>query len=130
MERVSDHYCIDSDVLIDYLRGVEDAREFLTKASKVKLLLISVVSVVEIFSGKETRDIEKRDRIENFLENFEIIELDARIAKYAGELRREHQKPFADMIIAATAIISGIVLVTRNVKHFQGIKNLEVHRPY
>lgn len=127
---MSDCYLVDSDVLIDYLRGFENARKFLLKANEGKLLLISVVSVVEIFSGKETRGEEKKDRIEEFLENFEIIELDARIAKYAGELRRDYQKPFADMIIAATAIFLGISLATKNIKHFEGIKNLELHRPY
>ena len=35
---------------------------------------------------------------------FEIIELDIAVAKRAGVLRREYGRPFADMIVAATAI--------------------------
>jgi len=44
-------YCIDSDILIDYLRGQSKARDFLLTSSKEKALWISIVSVVEIYSG-------------------------------------------------------------------------------
>src|SRR3990167_6900138 len=98
-------YCVDSDILIDYLRGQNKAREFLLSASKEQALWISIVSVVEIFSGKET-------------------------AKRAGELRRDYGRPFADMIIAASVLEFDLSLVTRNAKHFDKLKDLNTTKPY
>ena len=123
-------YCIDSDILIDYLRGFEEARRFLIRASRETILLISIVSVVEIYAGKDTRDIEKKRLIDEFFGNFQIIDLSFPVAKRAGELRRDLQKPFADMIIAASSLESNAILVTKNNKHFQGINRLKVLRPY
>ena len=85
---------------------------------------------MEIYSGKDTRISEKKEIIEVFLANFRIIILTQGIAKRAGELRRDHQKPFADMIIAASAMEYGMPLVTRNIKHFRTIRGLKVLRPY
>lgn len=123
-------YCIDSDILIDYLRGIEKARIFLLEKSKSIPLAISVVSVVEIYAGKETKDASKRKKINLFLNNFETIQLTPDVAKYAGELRRDYQLPFADMIIAASALSKNLTLVTRNTKHFNKIKNLKTFCPY
>ena len=129
MESITGH-CVDSDILIDYLRGVAKARRFLLQASKRTALYISVVSIAEIYSGKETRQPKKRERIETFLQNFVTIEVDWGIAERAGELRRDYQKPFADAIVAASAITNKLRLVTRNTKHFRGIKGLKLLRPY
>jgi predicted nucleic acid-binding protein len=53
-------YCIDSDVLIDHLRGVEEARTFLLEASKQTTLYISVVSMVELYAGLETEVLQNQ----------------------------------------------------------------------
>ena len=123
-------YCVDSDILIDYLRGQNKAREFLLSASKEQALWISIVSVVEIFSGKETADTKKRAQIEAFLGNFSVIGLSYEIAKRAGELRRDYGRPFADMIIAASVLEFDLSLVTRNAKHFDKLKDLNTTKPY
>ncbi len=122
--------CLDSDVLIDYLRGTTNARDFLLERVGKTPLFISVVGIVEIYSGKDTEIPEKKEIIEVFLTNFRIIILTQGIAKRAGELRRDHQKPFADMIIAASAMEYGLPLVTRNIKHFRTIRGLKVLKPY
>lgn len=127
-------YCIDSDILIDYLRGIEDARSFLLEASKESTLYISVVSIVELYAGKETRQEEKRKRIQRFLTDFTVIHLDESLAQAAGEFRRDYGKPFADMIVAATAHVHRLRLATRNVKHFEalgtGAARLSLVTPY
>lgn len=129
MERIGG-YCIDSDILIDYLRGLEAARGFLLKTSREAPLSISIISVVEIYAGEETSDQKKRILIDEFLQNFDILGLDLDIARYAGALRRDYQKPFADMIVAATALYHDLTLVTKNTKHFQTIEGLTLLRPY
>jgi tRNA(fMet)-specific endonuclease VapC len=125
-------YCIDSDVLIDHLRGVEAARNFLLEASKQTTLYISVVSIAELYAGKGIRDTEKKAQLDEFLKGFVGILLDGTIAQYAGVLQREYQQPFADSIIAASAIQYNLRLVTKNTKHFQDVakgEGLEVMNP-
>lgn len=126
-------YCIDSDILIDYLRGVENARSFLMSAAEKSNLSISVVSIVELYAGKETKDEDKRKRIDGFLQGFILIGMDGSLARTAGKLRRDHEKPFADMIIAATALDYNLCLVTRNIKHFEVLckkSRLQLMKPY
>ena len=134
MEDIKRGYCIDSDILIDYLRGIEDARTFLIQASKNAPLYISVVSIVELYAGKETKQEEKQKYIERFLKEFMVIPLNEALAQSAGEFRRDYGKPFADMIIAASAHAYHLRLATRNIKHFEalhtGAARLSVVKPY
>ena len=129
MERIGG-FCVDTDILIDYLRGLENARIFLLEASKTTVLSISVISVVEIYSGAETKNLQKKKMIDLFLQNFRIIPVSIEVARFAGELRRDYRRPFADMIVAATALTHGLELVTKNTKHFRAIQMLELSRPY
>lgn len=122
--------CVDSDILIDYLRGVELARDFFIFRASNFNFCISVVSIAEIYSGKETKDSAKQKEMAQFLENFLVLPVTPEIAKLAGEIRRDAGKPFADSLIAASALLNSMTLVTRNVKHFQGIKDLKVMAPY
>lgn len=122
-------FCVDSDILIDYLRGATRARDFLFTKAGIPLF-ISVVSIVEIHSGKETTIPEKKEIIDSFLTQFRVITLTPVIAKRAGELRRDYDKPFADMIVAASALEYRLTLITRNLKHFRLIKGLKISRPY
>lgn len=122
--------CVDSDVLIDYLRGRKDAREFLLEVSTRTPLFISAISIAEIYGGEETLDLKKQEQIEKFLQNFGVIEINRFVAHRAGELRRDFHLPFADALIAAGAQMNGLPLVTRNIKHFQNVKALELICPY
>ena len=81
---------------------------------------------MEIYSGKEIRNTKKRSAIDLFLSEFEIISLDENLAKSAGKIRLNYQLSFADTIIAATAIETKSILVTKNIKHFSKIKNLKL----
>ena len=125
MEKITG-YCVDTDILIDYLRGFSNARDFFLTSNRTIEMSISTVSIVEIYAGKDTLDAQKKSAMDLFLKNFQTITLDEEIAKLAGELRRDYKLPFADMIVAASAITNNLRLVTRNTKHFVNIKNLEI----
>ncbi|NEO87816.1 MAG: type II toxin-antitoxin system VapC family toxin [Spirulina sp. SIO3F2] len=60
-----------------------------------------------------------------FKEKFKVLPIDEEIAEMAGVLRGKFRKQGrpreqADMLIAATAKIYGLTLVTRNVRDFEG----------
>lgn len=110
-------YLIDTDVLIDHLRG---ARAFALPDGATGAY--SVVTRAELYAGR--RAVEPP--IESLLSQMVELELDSVTANRAGTIRRASGVALADAIIAATAIESGRVLITRNRQHFERIDGLEM----
>jgi predicted nucleic acid-binding protein len=104
---------IDSDILIDYLQGVEKARKEIKLYSQQ---CISMVSWMEVMCGAEGEEEEIKCR--DFLARFEVFEIGQAIAEKAVRIRREHSIKLPDAIIWATAQEQGCLLVTRNTKDF------------
>lgn len=119
---------LDTDVLIDYLRGVPEAVTYLE--SRKEVLLISAVTVGELYAG--VREGRERKALDAFMQAFEIVVLDASLAERGGLLRRDYGKShgtgLADALIAASAERQEAVLVTLNRKHFPMLR--EVLVPY
>jgi predicted nucleic acid-binding protein len=119
---------LDTDVLIDYLRGVPVAVSYLEGCTEV--LLISVITVAELFAG--VREGRERTTLSAFLGAFEVVPLDRPIAEKGGLYRRDYGKShgtgLGDALIAATAELCQAKVVTLNRKHFPMLK--EVLVPY
>jgi predicted nucleic acid-binding protein len=88
---------------------------------------LSVISIDEITFGLHQRCLWHRLRwFESFVRgNCIVLDIDTRIAQYAGRLRAElgqrgQTRSQADMLIAATAWANGLTLATRNTKDFEG----------
>jgi len=118
-------FLVDSDVLIDYLRGISQANKFVQKHSKE--IIISSIVVTELYAGiRGPRDIAL---VDNLLSLFIIISVSEQIARTGGILKNEYGKShgisLADAIIAATSIHENAELKTLNVKHFPMIKGLK-----
>ena len=109
---------VDTDVLIDHLRGVRrlsaDGRRF----------GISVVSRCELFAGHD-----QPERLRRFLSPMVDLPIDAAIAKLAGLTRRDTGVATPDALIAATALTYRIPLMTRNRRRFDRIAELRVVAP-
>ncbi|ASJ00400.1 type II toxin-antitoxin system VapC family toxin [Thermococcus gorgonarius] len=121
-------YLLDTDVLIDVLRGVDEAREFLIGVVE-RGAFISTVTIAELFSGRETRDPIKKEKITRLLSHFEALPVTPEVAMLAGEIRRDYQVSLGDAIIAATAAVHGLTVVTGNIKHFARIEGISVLKP-
>ena len=52
------------------------------------------------------------------------------VAERAVALRQKQKMGLGDAIIAATALVHGLTLVTRNVDDFKHIAGLEVQNPF
>ena len=119
---------IDTDVLIDYLRDRAEAVAYLE--SLTPPLSVSAITVAELYAG--VRDGDERLTLDQFVDSFQVIALDEKIATRAGLIRRDfgrsHGTGLADAIIAATAEAHDANLVTLNSKHFQMLK--DVVTPY
>lgn len=109
---------IDTDVLIDYLRGQPQAVEFLRQVQGP--LRVSSATIAELYVG--VREGREREVLDAFIEVFEPIEITPGIAKLAGLWRRDfgrsHGTGLMDALIAACVRESGSRLVTLNDRHF------------
>jgi predicted nucleic acid-binding protein len=119
---------IDTDVLIDYLRGQAHAVAYLE--GRAETLLVSAITVAELFAG--VREGKERTALSAFLSAFEVVAIDAVIAERGGLFRRDHGRSrstgLTDALIAATAAHVQAQLVTLNGKHFPMLS--DVHVPY
>lgn len=103
----------DTNVLIDYLNGVEDARRELERH---RTRLISIVTWMEVQIG--AHDAEEGDVIDMFLRDFRTVDIHRAVAREAIEIRKTRRIRLPDAIIWATARTESALLVTRNVKDF------------
>lgn len=110
---------VDSDVLVDHLRG--HRRLDLGRDE----LHVSVVTRAELFSGSGA----EQRMIRRLLEPMTDLAVDAAIAERAGRLRRGTDRRLPDALIAATALEHRLTVVTRNVRHFEGIRGLRLRPP-
>lgn len=110
-------YLVDTDVLIDHLRGV---RAFALPDESTGAC--SVITRAELYAGRRARE----QPIETLLSQMIEVEVDSVTAGRAGAIRRESGVALADAIIAATAMETGRVLMTRNRRHFERIRGLEM----
>lgn len=122
---MSDTMLVDTDVLVDFLRGFEKATDFIKKCSS-KIILSSIV-VAELYAGvKGTNELTV---LENFVSLFRVVPITAEIAKAGGLYKRDfcksHGVGLADAILAATADIEKAELKTLNVKHYPMIRGLK-----
>jgi predicted nucleic acid-binding protein len=115
---------IDSDVLIDYLQGLEKAKMEIDQYPKRE---ISIISWMEIMAGADTPEEETDCR--TFLSTFTIHQLSVEIAGEAVRLRKKFRIRLPDAIVWATARVNDCLLVTRNTKDFS-IAEPGVRVPY
>ena len=115
----------DTDVLIDFLRGYQQAVDFInTNASQI---ILSTIVIAELYAG--VRGKQELTILNNFISLFDIIPMNSEIAKIGGLYKRDfgksHGVGLADAIIAATCHSKNAQLKTLNIKHYPMIKNLE-----
>lgn len=121
---------VDTDVLIDFLRGTPQAVAFVSKLPND--VAISSVSVAELYAG--VRDGAESQALKDLLDTLEIIDLNRDIAQAGGLIRREHGKAHGvglnDALIAATAVNRKACLYTLNIKHYPSLRKNQVAQPY
>ena len=122
---------IDTDVLIECLRGSPDAKAWLQSNRKDTFAIPGVVAMELIVGYRNQTDIQETKK---FLEQFAIAWPEASEFTAAYALLAAHRLAsgigIPDCLIAATALARGARLFTFNLKHFQIIPGLDVQRPY
>lgn len=112
---------IDTDIFIDYFNT---GRFSNILENLLFVIYYSVVTEKELLSKKGISAPEK-EAILFTLKNCRRIRIDKQIALKYSELRTSYPSlDKEDVLIAATALVKRIPLVTRNYKHFSKIKEL------
>ncbi len=102
----------DTNILIDYLNAEPQARAEIQRYTDKS---ISIVTWMEVMVGVDP-PVEPVTRA--FLDDFELIGVDEKVAEHAVRLRRKSRIRLPDAIIWATAQVNSMILVTRNTKDF------------
>lgn len=115
----------DTNVVSELMRPKPN-EAVVTQLEGEEVFAVSVVTVEEIRSGLAYRDGRRQTEwFERFLdERCEVLPVTRDVARRAGDIRghlraRGFQRTQADMIIAATALIHDLVVVTRNTIDFE-----------
>jgi predicted nucleic acid-binding protein len=108
---------VDTDVLVDYLRGNDPAVAFMQK--NVFRVTFSAITLAELHAGARRTEMAMLDELARL---FPVMPVTQEIARAGGRLRAEYGKShgigLADALVAATARQYGLLLNTLNVKHF------------
>jgi len=126
MER---QYLTDSNVVIDYLAGTlpEKGKVFMNQVIN-EIPILSVLTKIEVLGFNTSA--EAIQLLTQFINDSIIVSLSDKIVDKTIEIRKKHKIKTPDAIIAASCLISGFVLISRNTKDFVQIEGLKVINPY
>ena len=109
---------VDTDILINFLRGREKARQFLFSLINDAAISCSAITIAEIFAGMRASEVQKT---RDLLDNLDVIPVTREIAEQAGRYKgsiRSHSLELDDCVIAATAFVGKAILATGNGRHY------------
>lgn len=122
-------YLIDTNILIYHTAGSRETTDFVSNIIAQKTFNISVLTKIE-FLGWEKHTPDGFEKCKRLIESANIHAIGQDVADKAIDLKRERKIKLADAVIAATAIINNLKLVTRNTDDFKGVSELEVFNPF
>jgi len=123
-------YLIDTNVISHLFadRLPQTGKTFVTEIVNEEFI-ISVAVEIEVLTYHETPN--KMPLIEEFINLATILPLDKVVTKKAIELRRNNRKlKLGDAIIAATAMVHQLTLMTNNTKDFIKMEGLQIIDPH
>jgi predicted nucleic acid-binding protein len=118
---------LDTAVAVDHLRGAQPAVELLGRlADEDETIAASELVRFELLAGVRVGEMEA---LEQFFSACLWLPVDEDVARTAGALARKHRAAFGgiddvDYVIAATAIVFDMELLTTNVRHFPMLPDL------
>jgi predicted nucleic acid-binding protein len=123
-------FLLDTNTVIYYTKNdlSNNATEFLDLQIS-KGVLLSVVSEIELLGWNASNE-EEATTIESFVLGSDIIQLTRPIVSKTIEIRKTRKIKLPDAIIAATAIVHDLTLVSRNDSDFKKISDLKYLNPF
>jgi len=120
---------LDTNVLVYHVAGDPAARMFLDETIARRSFCFSILSVIE-FLGWHGHTDEEFAECKGLIELATILSVSKEVADKAIELRRSKRIKLADAVVASTALVNNLKLVTGNVRDFRGIRDLQIINPF
>jgi len=119
-------YLIDSNILIEFTGKLlpENISNLISTIIDVDFN-ISLINKIEVL-GHRTANL----AWSNFVDQAVIIMIDDEIVEQTIKIRKKYKIKIPDAIVAATAIVNDLILLTRNTEDFKKIKNLRLENPW
>lgn len=122
---------LDTDTLVEILRGQAQATAALAAVSTRTEIHVSAISAAELYHGAARSNQVSRNTydVQLLLAGLSVIDVDEAIAERFGVLKASLQAAGQvvadfDLLIAATALEHNLTLVTHNTRHFARIPGL------
>jgi len=124
-------YLWDTNTAIYYLQQQfpSGAEKFMDDLVKDEQPVISAITEIELLCWKTAteKDLEV---LHNFINDALVIELEQPIKLKTADIRKTHKIKLPDAIIAATALIYDLTLLSRNVSDFNNISGIKIINPW
>jgi len=119
----------DTDVLIDYLAGVQPLQDRIAGHSDAEQLQTTAVNCFELLSG--TGPGRRGHAVRRLLDALNVFPLDRAAAERAADVRRKLNRAgrpigMGDSLIAGIALAHNLPLLTRNRSHFERVEDLRL----
>jgi len=122
---------LDTDVLVDCLRGTDEARKWLAANQATSLVLPGIVAMELVQGARDKSDLA---RVTRFIERFAVAwpnDAEFRLAfELLTSLGLSTGLGIPDCLVAAAALSRGATLLTFNRKHFEAVPGLMIEEPY
>lgn len=89
---------------------------------------VSIATYIEVLGFREL-DERQKQFFEDFFQSVTVFHLTTEIADKAIELRRQRRIELGDAVIAATALVHDLALLSRNTRDFRWIEGLDLQNP-
>jgi tRNA(fMet)-specific endonuclease VapC len=129
----SSQLVLDTDILSLLMRKNSSvqakAKEYLSEHSR---FTISIITRYEILRGLKAKGAQQQAaRFEDFCAKSRVLAITDDVVLQAADIYADLYKRGeligdADILIAASALVNGLGIVTNNVEHFRRVKTLEV----
>ena len=122
-------FLVDSNTIIDYVGNkIPEASSLILDTYFNDNLSVSIISKIEVLGFND--NYEEIKKLNEFIELANIFYIDEIIADKTIELRKKYKIKLPDAIIAATAIVYNLILVSRNITDFNKIEGINIINPY
>jgi predicted nucleic acid-binding protein len=123
-------YLLDSNTVIDYIAGLysDKAVQWFNQLIDEEIN-VSVITKIEVLSFDPDKD-DNYPVLVDFFEASNIFELTEDVVSRTIQIRQKQKIKLPDVVIASTALVNGLILVSRNTKDFKNIHGLSVLNPY
>lgn len=119
---------VDTDILIDFGRDQTDAVQTIAVLEQEYQICVSVIIAMELYAG--CRSKKELKEIDEMLEDFTFYHITQAVSekacKWMKKFRSSHGVEINDMLIAGTAQLNGLKLISKNQKHYKFLPDIDL----